>query len=76
MSPVVIGGPLPSWSIPKGNGLAPRRLPPKVAAPAATAPFLKNARRFVLRVKAFPSVFICFPFFQLSFEVDPANLPS
>lgn len=51
--------------VPKSKRVAPQEAASQVAAPAATAPFLKNPRRFVLRVKAFPSVFICFPFFQL-----------
>ena len=61
ISPLVIGGPLSSRSRPKARAAPFKRRPPEVAAPAAAAPFLKNARRFVLRVKAFRSVFIGFP---------------
>jgi len=62
MSPFVIGAlspsPLNAVEVP-GN-----RDAPMVAAPAATIPFVRNARRFVGRFMLFSDFFIAFPLFQ------------
>src|SRR6266851_2637075 len=74
MSPLVMGGPALVSVWPKADSPSASKPAPTVAAPAATVPFFKNVRRFVLPANTLTSFFIDLSSFRLDFGPNQTEL--